>query len=915
MTTAQPAQATASELILPLSSASATLANAGGKGANLAELVRAGFNVPPGFIVTTAAYRAFVAANQFESRLLELARAASPADPSVLDGVSEQIRALFSAGTMPAHVVESIQAAYASLAAEGPGNASTRTGTPVAVRSSATAEDLPGLSFAGQQDTYLNIAGAEALAEAVKACWGSLWTSRALVYRARSHIAPDNLALAVIVQRLVRSDVSGVLFTANPLSGHRGELVIDATFGLGEAMVSGQVEPDRYVVDAASGRIVSRKLGAKAIAILPRSSGGTETVAQAHPQQQALPDAQILELAHTAAQVAAHFGSPQDIEWAWVRGSDSLYLLQSRPITTLYPLPQALEHSPDLRVLFSFNSLQGVPDPITPLGQDIILLAARGLLRTVGVRRGARDVLLSAGGRLYVDVSDILAGRRGRAVMVDVMLANADPGARKAVRGLIAAGRIPVRKGVRPASVLRLLRGLLPVITGMPHAWLNSAAARARAVRKAEAFVLEVRQAIDQAASLPARLAVLEQAVPSMMPRVIYAIMPALIPGVMSQAIVARLLSRWAGTKSASMWRLLRGLPGNPTTEMDLQLWSAAQAIRSDPASRALFAAGPGPIADAYQNGRLPPTAQAAIQSFLDRYGMRAVAEIDIGRPRWREDPLPLIQSLSSYLQVADPEAGPDRVFQRAAVEAERLAAEYVAQVQQQRGGLRAHVLAAFIRRMRLLAGLREMPKFYLIKLFDLLRAALLDSGRDLTAQGRLERADDIFFVPLDTLRAVAAGDPADLKVIAARERAAYAAELARPRFPRLLLSTGEAFYEGLSEAGSNDLVGDGVSPGIVEGPVRVVVDPRGVQLVPGEILVCPATDPGWTPLFLSAGGLVMELGGMMTHGSVVAREYGIPAVVGVHDATRRLQTGQRVRVDGSTGRVALVDEEVGKKV
>jgi len=919
MTTDRPVQTAAPELILPLSSAAATLARAGGKGANLAALTRAGFEVPPGFIVTTAAYHAFVAANQIEMRLLELAHAVSPSDPASLDSTSEAIRALFSGGTLPEEIAESIRAAYAGLPAEefalGESGRGCRPSAgdypPVAVRSSATAEDLPGLSFAGQQDTYLNIVGPAALADAVKACWGSLWTARALGYRARSHIAPDYIALAVIVQVLIPADVSGVLFTANPLSGHRGEMVIDATFGLGEALVSGQVEPDHYVVDPRAWSIVSRKLGAKAMAIVPSRAGGTESVSQDRRQQQALPNAQILDLARTAAQVAAHFGSPQDIEWAWAGGR--LYLLQSRPITTLYPLPESLLRAPKLRVLFSFNSVQGVPDPITPLGQDVILLVASGLLRTLGVRHAARDVLLSAGGRLYIDLTDLLASRRGRRFIVDVMLANADPGAREAVCGLIAAGRIPTGTGVRPGNVVRLLWVLLPVITRMPLTWLRPAARRAHAIREADAFVLGVQQAMRQASSLPARIAVMDQVVPSIMRKVIYAIMPALVPGILSQAIVAHLLTRWAGAEASSVWQLLRGLPGNPTTEMDLQLWAAAQAIRSDPASKALFATRPGPIAEAFESGRLPPAAQSTIQSFLDRYGMRAVAEIDIGRPRWRDDPLYLIQNLSSYLQIDDPEVAPDRVFQRAGAEADRLAADYVAQVRQKQGGLRARVLAALIRRMRLLAGLREMPKFYLIKLFDVLRTALLDSGRELTAQGRLERADDIFFVPLDTLRAVAQGEPADLKAIVTGERAAYDVELARPQMPRLLLSTGEAFYQGLGAAGSNDLIGDGVSPGMVEGPVRVVVDPRGVRLVPGEILVCPATDPGWTPLFLSAGGLVMELGGMMTHGSVVAREYGIPAVVGVHDATHRLQTGQRVRVDGSAGRIVLLDREVAR--
>ncbi len=300
--------------------------------------------------------------------------------------------------------------------------------------------------------------------------------------------------------------------------------------------------------------------------------------------------------------------------------------------------------------------------------------------------------------------------------------------------------------------------------------------------------------------------------------------------------------------------------------------------------------------------------AQHALAEFLDSYGMRALGEIDLGRPRWREDPQAIIQNLSSYIQIDDPDLAPDHLFQQAGEEAQHLAAEYAAQVRAQKGGLRAGLLAATIRRMRLLGGMREMPKFYIIKLLDLLRSALLDSGRDLAAGGMLDQAEDIFLLPLDTLRAVTRDQAIDLKALVIQARADYQRELARQQIPRLMLSTGEVFYQGIADDGTDDLLGDGVSPGSVEGRVRVVRDPRGVRLEPGEILVCPATDPGWTPLFLSAGGLVMELGGMMTYGSVVAREYGIPAVVGVREATLRLKTGQRVRVDGSAGRVVLLD-------
>jgi pyruvate,water dikinase len=341
---------------------------------------------------------------------------------------------------------------------------------------------------------------------------------------------------------------------------------------------------------------------------------------------------------------------------------------------------------------------------------------------------------------------------------------------------------------------------------------------------------------------------------------------------------------------------------------MDLKLWVLAQTIRQDPEGLRILLATPGEAAGLYNKGTLPPLTQRALKEFFDEYGMRGFAEIDIGRPRWREDPSFILHTLVSYLQLEDVSLSPDATFQRGAAEAERLRAEYVARLRGTRFGVvRAKLLTAAVRRLRVLGGLRELPKSCLSKILDMYRRPLLEHGRTLAASDALASPDDIFFVPVEDLKRFGAGQPVDLKTIVAAERTAYERELARKQVPRLLLSDGEAFYGGLGEESSDDFIGEAVSPGVVEGVVRVVLDPQGVRLEPDDILVCPSTDPGWTPLFLMASGLVMEMGGLVTHGSVVAREYGIPAVVGVHQATERLKTGQRIRVDGSTGRVTVL--------
>jgi pyruvate,water dikinase len=358
---------------------------------------------------------------------------------------------------------------------------------------------------------------------------------------------------------------------------------------------------------------------------------------------------------------------------------------------------------------------------------------------------------------------------------------------------------------------------------------------------------------------------------------------------------------------------MMRAVPHNVTTEMDLTLWETAQAIRADPDSLARFrVCKASALADDYLLGRLPPAAQGAIAAFMERYGMRGLAEIDLGRPRWREEPLPVLQTLRSYLEISGDDRAPDAVYDRGRQAAEAEVERLIAALRRTRGGrVKARLARAAARRMRALIGLREAPKFAVVRLLGLMRQALLVDGARWVAEGLLAQPEDVYALRLRELEALAESQEQAWAALARERRQSLAREKQRRQIPRLLLSDGQAFYEGASGQAGDDrtLRGDPVSPGVVEGPVRVVRDPRRAQLAPGEILVCPGTDPSWTPLFLTAGGLVMEVGGMMTHGAVVAREYGLPAVVGVHEATRRLRTGQRVRVDGSGGEVVLLDE------
>jgi rifampicin phosphotransferase len=900
--------------ILPLDSAEADLPRVGGKGANLARLVQAGFRVPDGFLVTTAAYRAYSAANGLEECIRAALEAAPSGGPEGWEVASTAIRARFAAGTLPDDLARDLRAAYARL------------GQPaVAVRSSATAEDLPEMSFAGQQDTYLNVVGEDYLLRAVVDCWSSLWTARAMGYRARNGVPSADVALAVVVQEMVASQASGVLFTANPLTGLRAATVLDATLGLGEALVSGQVEPDHYVVDPVQGRILSRTLGRKQVAIYPQAGGGTQRVAQARGDVPALPDDQVLALARMGQRVAELFGFPQDIEWAWAQ--ETLYLLQARPITALFPLPEGMAAEP-LKVMFSFAAVQGMLDPLTPLGCDALRLifAAGAGLFGMRVTPETQTVLYTAGERLWVNVTTIVRNTVGRRV-AQAALELVEPSVRQALDLIWDDPRLqPGHAGISLHARLQIARFAVPLALNVLRNLLAPRTRRAYIVAQGEEIValMQARcaaiqgdrwQKLAQAAELLPRL--IHEKLGRMFALFISGVAAGMASWNLLNQTVAGLPPDRVGARQRGWHDLVllvtRGMPHNPTTEMDLTLWGMAQTIRRDAAAWQTFqGSDAATLATRYRAGDLPPVVRRVVGQFLEKYGGRGLGEIDLGRTRWAEDPTHVFEMLASFLQIEDTQAAPDAVFARGA-EAAQHAINQLAQAARgtRLGWLKAHRVRFLAGRARQLMGLRENPKFFAVRLMWWVQRALLQVGAEFVQAGDLQRADDLFYLSLAELRSFAAQEPRDWRGLIAARRASYRREAQRRQIPRLLLSDGRAFYEGLNKVADDGdgLHGSPVSPGSTEGRVRVVRDPRQAHLLPGEILVCPGTDPSWTPLFLSAAGLVMEVGGMMTHGAVVAREYGIPAIVGVDQATTRLRTGERIRIDGSSGQIVRLDD------
>ncbi|MEH1058486.1 PEP/pyruvate-binding domain-containing protein [Micromonospora sp. CPCC 206171] len=797
--------------VIALSEATADMVElVGGKAAGLGELIRRGERVPEGFCVTAEAHRL---------------------------------------GVIPE---AEIVAAYEQLGAG-----------PVAVRSSATAEDLPEASFAGQQDTVLNVTGTPDLIAAIRKCWESLHTVRATAYRDARQIDHQAVRMAVVVQRMVAPSVAGVLFTANPVTGRRDEMAVDAAPGLGTTVVDGAVTVDHYVLDGVT-----------------RADAGCLT------------SGQLAELRATGERLQGHFGCPQDVEWAF-DGAGVLWLLQSRPITSLFPLPPETG-KPFPRVYLEFGHVQGMLQPVTPMGMSTLQSQITAMLASLGIRVEIVDI----GGRLYGDLTELARNSSSRKRLVKLMAVDFGPRAQAVMQHVLADPRFaPTRgsteRGAAPGAAS--LRTAGRAVVGILRALARPDAARIRMFQAIEEMKVrstapaDLRTAADRLRFLQARDA--EDGA--------NAIMWPIVTGMLAAALPASLLKGVASPDE--IHTVLGGMPHNVTIEMNLALWRLAQGAGEH--RQLLLDTPPDELAARYLRGTLP---DVGMDGFLDTYGHRGVAEVDLGVPRWAEDPAPVFAALANYLRVTDPQQGPDQRFQRAAAAAEAALDELVRRARRRRP-VRGTMAGFLLRRARSLAGLREAGKFAGLYPLRETRRQLLLIGADLHGAGLLEQPDDIMFLTLDEVHA-AVHRSTDHRATVASRRAVHRRELGRRAVPVALLSDGTDVETVLPAAPALDgtVAGVGASAGRVTGPARVVHDPATAHIEPGEILVAATTDPGWTPLFLTASALITETGAIMAHGPTVAREYGIPAVICVPDATRTISTGQLVTVDGGAGTVTL---------
>ncbi len=856
----------------------------GPKAENLGRLLQAGLPVPPAVCIPGNACR---------QHLLRLTSAAELAELTA-DGLATWRRKIIDA-PLAGDLLDQLQEVLASFDWDH-----------LAVRSSASAEDLPGASFAGQHETVLGVKTVEQAAVAIRRCWASLWSDRAFEYRRHNGIEPTATDMAVIVQQLVDADVAGVIFTVNPTTGDPNCMVVEACWGLGDSLVSGRVSPDRFQLAKDSLSLLESETGRKTTRCSLDGEGGSrqEPVPAERQELVSLNMDQILDLARLGRDIERLFDGPQDIEFA-VK-DDRLQVLQARPVTVV-AAPPAESADGRRQIWTNANTGEVMPDVVCPFTWSFVDELVRALIgsfvKRVGMDLGDAPLIGRIGGRLYFNLNTIRVCLRhapggGEERLAEIFGGRQDdPGLQQVLN--LKEEDLPDLKFSWPRFLCALPALLWHFVTFTS--------------KREREVVAHFRVPVDRETELD---------VDAMTPReLVHAVEGAkdhlirAMPLVSSIAVAiayapllydfCRLFLKPDGEAVAG--RLLAGVGNNAHAKAGVALWQLAQCARNDRDVRAAVAAAAEfePLREKLKE--VPAGADWLQQwdAFMRDHGHHCRGEIEVHNPRWREQPDYILQQVQSYLK-----AGEDEDFlQRYEQVARRREAALAAARKRFRDPFRRWALSFIAGRAQQCSVVRENLKNQLVRRLAAVRRLLLALGRKLTAAGQLNDPDEVFFMTGDELRAVAAGGETPDGEIATR-LAEYNAdrELTPPPVVVGVFDASMCVDEDVDP--DHKLAGLAIMPGRVEGKARVILRAGDDQVLPGEILVAPFTDPGWTPYFLNAAAIVMDQGGLLSHGAIVAREYGIPAVVNVGPATRLIKTGDTILVDADHGVVTILDTE-----
>ena len=864
-----------SKFILSFDSQKAIIFRVGGKGASLTRLYLAGLPIPIGFHISVEAYKKFVALNDLQPRIMEALESNDDSDPVTLENASNKIMQMFFNIPIPSEIADEIIGAYASL--------SGGTNLSVAVRSSATAEDLPEASFAGQQETFLNIHGEEALLDTVKKCWASLWTARAIAYRIKNKIDQNTVALAVVVQEMVDAEASGVLFTVNPINSQREEMVINAAWGLGEAIVGGLVTPDTIIADKSTGKIKTYELAEKSVITVQTEKGTSEEpLNDTRRRLKVMNEAQVSELVDIARRIEGLYGTPQDIEWCYADGR--FHVVQSRPITTLTkqtpPIPSEWKLPTGAYAAMRNNIVELMADPLTPLFKTLGLEAVNYRMKYIMDKFIGTPGLLPSEPIISVNEYAYYNGSVRFGPMFKVVL---DTG------GIIKR-----------------------MFTGAVERWTDEG--RPKYVNIVQQWDQKKLKGLSNEDLLVGVRELTESAVDAYL---------ALVSGVIPAAWISEAWFTWnykfiKRKEDPSAPNYLMGFDSLPIQGekalYDLAMWSRerpelAEYLENTP-TRQLTAQIEDPNIEPEVNGW--ETWVIRFQSHLREYG-HMIYNLDFGSPTPVDDPTPILDTLKLFMRGEG-----TNPYERQRTSSDRRK-DAVQTMLERLKGRRLKSFQKNLERAQKYAPLRENGLADVGLGYPLIRRMLRILGSRFVGHGMIEQPDDIYWLTRDEVENAASsldrGLPLnDLKLLVPERKVIW--DAARQATPPMALPQIKLFgvdlmelKSGIKLSKSNTIKGVAASPGSVTAPACVITSPQDFsKMNDGEILVAPLTTPAWTPLFARAAAVVTDIGGPLSHGSIVAREYGIPAVLGTNVATKRISSGQLVTVDGKAGTVTVVD-------